>query len=183
MKQRGYIGRIRALTGKDGSLILGDCSPRFSGLPAGVTVYLGYSEQFVQPYTVQRCDNSGKNQFTIMLKGIQDTDTARNLLETGVFADEELQRRQTDSEYLESDIVGCTVQNIHTGETLGVVTEIWYMPANDVWVVDYHGKELPVPFIEPIVKKVDRNNKIIAIEVMEGLLELATSQSLPDKDE
>lgn len=177
MIDRGYIGRIRSVSGHDGSLVMGDCSPRLLALPVGATVYVGYSEQFIRPYHVRACHKAGNNGFMITLDGVQTAESARELVEMGVFVEQELERQHTDADYIESDIIGCMVVDMNTGEELGKVTEIWYMPANDVWVVDYHGKELPIPYIEPIVKSVDHEKKIISIKVMEGLLELAIPQS------
>lgn len=57
------------------------------------------------------------------------------------------------------------------GEELGKVIEILTPGANDVWVVKgSNGKELLIPYIEDIVKKVDVKEKVIEIEPMEGLL-------------
>lgn len=57
------------------------------------------------------------------------------------------------------------------GEELGKVIEILTPGANDVWVVKgKNGKELLIPYIEDIVKKVDIKEKVILIEPMEGLL-------------
>ena len=44
--------------------------------------------------------------------------------------------------------------------------------ANDVWVIkSKNGKEILIPYIEDVVKNVDISNKVINIEVMEGLID------------
>lgn len=75
-----------------------------------------------------------------------------------------------EGEYYYHEIIGCNVATID-GEELGKVSEILSPGANDVWVVKGKGgKELLIPYIEDVVKKVDIKEKIILIEPMEGLL-------------
>lgn len=75
-----------------------------------------------------------------------------------------------EGEYYFQDIIGCLVATIH-GEEVGEVVEILTPGANDVWVVKSgRGKEILIPYIEDVVKKVDIKDKVILIEPMEGLL-------------
>ena len=51
------------------------------------------------------------------------------------------------------------------------LAEILSPGANDVWVVKGKGgKEVLIPYIHDVVKKVDVQEKIVIIEPMEGLL-------------
>jgi 16S rRNA processing protein RimM len=75
-----------------------------------------------------------------------------------------------EGEFYFQDIIGCNMVTTE-GEELGKVIEILTPGANDVWVVKgSNGKELLIPYIEDIVKKVDIREKMIVIEPMEGLL-------------
>ncbi|HZG72908.1 MAG TPA: ribosome maturation factor RimM [Chondromyces sp.] len=75
-----------------------------------------------------------------------------------------------EGEYYFHEIVGCKVETLD-GEEVGEVKEILTPGANDVWVVKgTKGKEVYIPYIEDIVKKVDIANKLIIIDPMEGLL-------------
>jgi len=54
----------------------------------------------------------------------------------------------------------------------GEIIEILTPGANDVWVIKgQNGKEILIPYIEDVVKKIDIENKKIDIEVMEGLID------------
>lgn len=75
-----------------------------------------------------------------------------------------------EGEYYFDEIIGCRVLTME-GEEIGVIKEILTPGANDVWVVRGNkGKEILIPYIESVVKKVDVNEKIVLIEPMEGLL-------------
>ncbi|MBM4763954.1 ribosome maturation factor RimM [Bacillus sp. B15-48] len=75
-----------------------------------------------------------------------------------------------EGEYYFQDIIGCLVATID-GEEIGKIVEILTPGANDVWVVKAKkGKEILIPYIEDVVKKVDIKEKLILIEPIEGLL-------------
>ena len=75
-----------------------------------------------------------------------------------------------EGEFYFQDIIGCLMFTTK-GEEIGKVVEILTPGANDVWVVkDAKGKEILIPYIDDIVKKVDVAEKVILIEPMEGLL-------------
>ncbi|WP_080874778.1 ribosome maturation factor RimM [Oceanobacillus timonensis] len=69
------------------------------------------------------------------------------------------------------EIIGCVVQTTD-GDTLGKVKEILSPGANDVWVVQRPGmKDLLIPYIEDVIKKVDIQTGVITVELMEGMLD------------
>ncbi|MFE8699052.1 ribosome maturation factor RimM [Cytobacillus sp. FJAT-54145] len=75
-----------------------------------------------------------------------------------------------ENEFYFHEIIGCLVCTTK-GEEIGKIREILTPGANDVWVVKGKGgKDILIPYIEQIVKKVDVKEKIILIEPMEGLL-------------
>lgn len=82
--------------------------------------------------------------------------------------------QQTDleeNEFYYHEIIGCKVYTL-SNEQLGEIKEILAPGANDVWVLERPGKkDAYIPFIEPVVKRVDVVNKKVYIEPMEGLLD------------
>jgi 16S rRNA processing protein RimM len=75
-----------------------------------------------------------------------------------------------EDEFYYHEVIGCHVVTTE-GLELGKVTEILSPGANDVWVIkSSEGKEILIPYIEDVVKKVDVKEKVILIQPMEGLL-------------
>ncbi|WP_440706508.1 ribosome maturation factor RimM [Heyndrickxia oleronia] len=75
-----------------------------------------------------------------------------------------------EGEFYFHEIVGCKVFSTD-GEEIGIVKEILTPGANDVWVVKGgNGKEYLIPYIDDVVKSVNVKDKLITIELMEGLL-------------
>ncbi|MFB4162639.1 ribosome maturation factor RimM [Alteribacillus sp. JSM 102045] len=76
-----------------------------------------------------------------------------------------------EGEFYYHEIIGCQVYS-EDGELLGEVREIISPGANDVWVVKPNKgkKDIMIPYIEDVVKSVDKDNKKIIVHVIEGLL-------------
>ncbi|MFC4404602.1 ribosome maturation factor RimM [Gracilibacillus xinjiangensis] len=87
-----------------------------------------------------------------------------------VVAQSQLEKLE-ENEFYYYEVIGCDVYTVNE-EYIGKVIEILSPGANDVWVVkDESRKEVLIPYIEPVVKKVDIEARKIIIEPMEGLLE------------
>lgn len=122
-----------------------------------------------QPLTV-KSHRKHKN-FDLLLFEEYDDLTAVEPLKDGILkvAESQLSPLPSDEYYL-YEIIGCTVYTTD-GEEIGTVTEILTPGANDVWVVeDKRGKDILIPYIEPVVKQVQVKEKTILIDPLEGLL-------------
>ena len=72
--------------------------------------------------------------------------------------------------YYYKDILDCQVKDNETDELIGKIVEIESPGANDIWLVrETDGKEFWLPYIDQVVKKVDIANKVVYVELMEGL--------------
>lgn len=74
-------------------------------------------------------------------------------------------------EYFISDLMNLRVVD-DNGNDVGIVKDILETGANDVYVVEMtDGKEVLLPAIKQCILKVDIENKIMTIHMMEGLLD------------
>lgn len=178
-----YAGRIIRTHGTNGQLIIGDCIPHFRGFPAGAVLQVGYSSAFGKPYTIKASSEHGSGHYAVTFQGITSPESASPLKEMGVFADEDLLRAHTATQYFDDEIIGSRVVNRDTGEEIGLIKEIWNTPAHEIWVVDYQGKELPIPVVDEIVKHVNIKRKQVSIYVMPGLLEIVDNTPNDERDD
>ncbi|MCU0426565.1 MAG: ribosome maturation factor RimM [Candidatus Kapabacteria bacterium] len=178
-----YAGRIIRSHGVEGHIIIGDCVAHFRGFAPAMLLHIGYSAGFAKPYTVKRSAESGSGRYAVLLEGINTPEAASTLKESGVFLEEDVLRAATETQYFDDEIVGASVVNRDTGETLGVIKEIWETSAHEIWVVDYKGKELPIPVIDDIVKHVNIKRKQVSIYVMPGLLEMVENTPNDEHDD
>jgi len=56
------------------------------------------------------------------------------------------------------------------GEKIGVIKEVWEMPANDVYVVDCGGQTALLPATREVILGVDLEQRRVNVHLMEGLL-------------
>jgi 16S rRNA processing protein RimM len=68
------------------------------------------------------------------------------------------------------EVIGLSVVDNTTGQTLGTVKDILETGANDVYVVQTDGREILVPAIKEIVKTIDPSAGRMLIEPLPGLL-------------
>jgi 16S rRNA processing protein RimM len=111
-----------------------------------------------------------KNFDLLLFEGYENINEVEKFRD-GVIKVPESQLGELDEgEFYFHEIIGCLVFT-KNGEEIGKVTEILTPGANDVWVVKgKKGKEILIPYIDDVVKKVDLKEKIILIDPMEGLL-------------
>ncbi|MBP2098042.1 ribosome maturation factor RimM [Enterococcus rivorum] len=74
-------------------------------------------------------------------------------------------------EFYYHEIIGLTVID-ETGVEVGKIKEILSPGANDVWVIQRaKKKDLLLPYIESVVKKVDLETGLVEVEIPEGLID------------
>lgn len=75
-----------------------------------------------------------------------------------------------EGEYYYFELMGLRVETID-GDDLGEVVDILRTGSNDVYVVRQTGqKDVLIPAIKQVVKQIDIQNRVITIELMEGLI-------------
>ncbi|MFM7338986.1 MAG: ribosome maturation factor RimM, partial [Bacteroidota bacterium] len=97
------------------------------------------------------------------------------LKDNGVFIDEQSLLKH-DEQYFISDLIGCMGID-EQGNKLGTITDVWIMPANDVWVLTTSEGDIPLPVIDEVIISTDIQNKQITIRMIDGLRDLLPSRN------
>lgn len=136
----------------------------------GTELLITRGNQVVKEVTVESY-RTHKNNLLVKFVGIDSIEEAEKLKNLQIKIDSENIGELEENEYYFHEIIGCEVFD-ENGKSLGEISEILTPGANDVWVIkSQNGKEILIPYIEDIVKKIDVENKKIDIEVMEGLID------------
>ena len=109
-------------------------------------------------------------QFVLLkLKGVDDMTSAEKLKGTVAKITEDMAVPCGEDEYYIRDLYDMKVVT-DEGEELGVISDVLFTGANDVYVVKTsEGKDLLLPAIEAVIKKVDVEHKKMVVCLMEGL--------------
>lgn len=166
--QSEYIGVLGRAHGLDGTMQLTDAIILASGLPPGSTVSVGYSREFTKPYTVVEFQQT-EHRTLMKLKEITSVEQVLDVMEQAVFARPDDIGLMSSERYRIGDVEGAVVIT-ESGQTLGTVTDVWLLPANDVWVVTTPlNTTIPLPVIDDVIVGVDIDRRIITVRMLDGL--------------
>lgn len=136
----------------------------------GTELLITRGNQVVKEVTVESY-RTHKNNLLVKFVGIDSIEEAEKLKNLQIKIDSDNIGELEENEFYFHEIIGCEVFD-ENGKSLGEISEILTPGANDVWVIkSQNGKEILIPYIEDVVKKIDVDNKKIDIEVMEGLID------------
>ncbi len=112
-----------------------------------------------------------KNQAIIKFKGIDNIDTAETFRNCYIKVDRSWAAELPEDTYYIVDLIGLEVFS-DEDKRLGTVKEVYPVPGgkNDIYVVETGEKDLLLPAIKEVIKKVDIPNKKIIVHLLDGLL-------------
>lgn len=109
-------------------------------------------------------------QFVLMkLKGVDDMTTAETLKNTVVKITEDMAIPCQEDEYYVKDLYDMEVETTD-GEKLGIITDVIFTGANDVYAVtNSRGEEILIPAIKDCIISVNVAEKKMIVSLLEGL--------------
>ena len=164
------VGRVVKSVGVVGEVkveVFSGRAERFRSLKA---VWIGHTEEEAEGTEVVEARRVGSS-IVLRFKGVQERDGADALRGAFIFVDAAHAERPEEDSYFIHEIVGMAVET-EDGRVVGTVTDVQHLPASDVWLVEAAGgREILIPAVQAIVRRVDREQRRIIINAIEGLLE------------
>ena len=113
-----------------------------------------------------------KNNLIIKFREIKDINEAELYKNLVLYVERDMLGELPEGVYYIADLLGSKVITADGGE-IGIIADVFNTGANDIYDVKREGKKnMLIPVIDEVVKNIDIENKIITIEMMEGLDEL-----------
>ncbi|WP_125761112.1 ribosome maturation factor RimM [Companilactobacillus hulinensis] len=136
----------------------------------GAKLFLRQSGKKDKKFVVES-SRKHKNFILIKFEGYDNINDVEQYVKSELFSDNEVKPELNDGEFFYSQIIGLTVVDPNLGE-IGKIKEIMELGPNDVWVVKGPKyKEVLVPYINDVVKKVDLDAKRVDVEIPDGLID------------
>lgn len=136
----------------------------------GSKLLITRGNQLIREVVVQSYRNH-KNFLLVKFEGIDSVEEAEKLKNLQIKIDSDEVGELEENEFYFHQIIGCEVFD-ENDKNLGEIIDILTPGANDVWVIKgENGKEILIPYIEDVVKKIDITSKKVNIKVMEGLID------------
>ncbi len=111
-----------------------------------------------------------KNQVLLKLEGIDSIEEAEKYRNFYLKTEKQSQEELGEDTYYIVDLIGLDVYS-DKDEYLGKIDDVFPTGSNDVYVIkDNLGKQILIPAIADVVKKVDLKNKKMIINLIPGLL-------------
>jgi 16S rRNA processing protein RimM len=121
------------------------------------------------PFFVEGARRGEKNTYYLLFEGIDDRNKAEELSGKDILIEKKNLKKVKSEGY--EYAVGYMIVDDALGE-LGVVDDVYDLPANQVAVVHIEGKEHLLPLNEHFVTKVDKRKKILYTTMPDGLLDI-----------
>lgn len=169
------LGVIQKVLKEDNSFIVELVLNDIKKIKKKSTVSIGYSLSFCSDYRLINYTLI-KNKYAKLMLDIGKDELDEKFRDMGVFIDEDCITFKYKKGYFVSDLLGCNVIDAKDRKQIGTIIDVYVLPANDVWIIETEKGELPVPFIDEVIKKVDIKNKKVEINLIDGLMELCDAK-------
>jgi 16S rRNA processing protein RimM len=160
------IAKPRGLRGEVSADILTDFPERFEDLETVIALLPDGERREL------KIEEFRFHQNRILLKfgGIDSIETAEDLRNAEICVPETEAVALDEDEFYDWELVDCKIVTVE-GETIGVVKELMRTGGTEILVVAGKEKEYLIPFAETICTEIDIENKMIRVDLPEGLLD------------
>lgn len=155
----GLAGRVKVLSYLESQQVL-------DNLPE---VFVGRGSRETVPFSVGAVQ-TGREFFILKLIGIEDRDAAAKLVRSSVWIPSEKMKKLPEGEYYWRELIGLRVVT-EEGRSLGRIESVFPTGSNDVYVCRAAEKEILLPAIGEVVRKIDTDHGIMIVRLLEGLTE------------
>lgn len=107
----------------------------------------------------------------IKLEGIDTEQQAKRMTNVEVFFPKDHAEELEDNELTWNYFVGFLINDVNKGD-IGKVTDVDDSTINTLFVVDYKGTEILIPAQEDFIVDLDREKRVITMQIPEGLFDL-----------
>ena len=129
------------------------------------TLQIGTSHDNLMDLKLEKAIGNGK-RMRFKFEGIDSDLKAKNIIGKTIYANT---KADDEINLIASDLIGFDVVT-DTGESVGELKDVMWLPANDVYVVFNGEKELLIPIVNEVVLSVDYDKKEILIVSIDGLI-------------
>lgn len=111
-----------------------------------------------------------KNMVLVKFKGIETVEMAEKLRNSYLEIDRKDAIPLEEGQYFIADLLGMEVYT-DEGEKLGILDDIFNNGSTDIYVVKNElGKQVLLPYIDEVIKKIDLEEEKITVHILNGLI-------------
>ena len=165
--QKHAIAKITTSSGFKGEVRLKPFSRYSIDYIINKSLHIGVEDEKLSDIKLENTIGLGK-KMRFKFKGVDSIHQANSLVGKIIYIKAD---KSDEINLISEKIIGFDLET-ESGKKAGVLKDVMWLPANDVYVVLKDGKELLIPIISEVIKKLDVDNKKIIIADVDGLLEI-----------
>lgn len=144
------------------------------------SVFIEINQKLV-PFFISAKQQHNKPEFLrLKLEGIDNEQKAQELNGADIYIHNRMLPKGEKQKFRPQDLIGFTI--IENSIELGEISDYYDFSNNPILAFNYQGHEVLLPFNMAFLKGIDVQNKLIEVNLPEGLIELYTSQHENDEE-
>jgi len=128
-------------------------------------------DDYLTPFFIESFKLKNKGFAAMKLEGVTDENAAKLLLRKEVYLPAQILPELEGLNFYDHEVVGFAVIDEKAGN-VGVIEQVVDLKVNPLLQITKDGKEILIPLLKDLVKKVDRKKKELHILAPEGLIDL-----------
>jgi 16S rRNA processing protein RimM len=170
-KSRGLVafGRVAGVHGLRGALKVRAENPESANLDLIKRLFVQRDGALAE-HRVQSFARAGQGLLKVQLEGIDTIEKAQALRGTDLYVAGGDLPAPAPNEFYYFQVLGLRVETTD-GQMLGQIEEVFFNGANDVWVVKEGRREVLIPVIDDVVRRIDLEAGLAIVEAIPGLLD------------
>lgn len=165
-----YLGKIVRKYSFKGELLvkLDTDQPEIYEILDAVFIQVGSN---LIPFFIESSQLHKSDLLRIKFEDVTTEADAESLIKSDVYLPLEALPKLEGNKFYFHEVIGFTVEDVAFGK-VGIIKGINDSTAQALFEVDRDGIEILIPMNDAFIKKLDRQNKTILVDVPEGLIEL-----------
>lgn len=171
LESRGLVafGRVAGVHGLQGALKVRADNPESANLNL-IKRLFAQSDGTLAEHRVRSFALAGRGLLKVQLEGIDTIEKAQAMRGKDLFVARGDLPAPAANEFYYFQVIGLRVETTD-GRMLGQIEEVFFNGANDVWVVKDGRREVLIPVIDDVVRRIDLDAGRAIIEAIPGLLD------------
>ena len=163
------IGKFVATFQVGGQLVLRHHLGKKTSLKGLESLFIEKQKDELLPYFIESAKAKNEEEIYIKLEGVNTKEFAQTLVQKQVWLPEEEFHKYTGTT---APISMLGYHIIDEGVDLGEILEVIEQPHQMLCRIDLDGKEALIPIHQDTLKKIDKKNRQVLVELPEGLLDI-----------
>lgn len=123
------------------------------------------------PFFIEKSSLSKDTFLRVKFEDVSNEQDADTILKSEIYLPIDLLPKLSGNKFYYHEVIGFTMVDENFGE-VGIIEHINDKAAQPLFEVNRDGTDIFVPMIDDFIKKIDRENKIVAVKTPQGLIDL-----------